>query len=125
MVGIAFIEKILDSDAQDRRFRVITCGEEQHLAYNRVGLTEYFQHRNVESLYLNDPSWYAAQEPDRFAFHVGEQVTSIDPKAKTVSTSKRNTFDYDILVMATGSGAGLPPYVSVERAEKTKGQSQH
>lgn len=62
------------------------------IAYNRVGLTgkprssrfsnalvtnrraEYFQHRNVEELYLNDASWYAEQEPDRFAFHIGEQV---------------------------------------------------
>lgn len=30
-------------------------------------------------------------------------------------------FRYDILVLATGSGAGLPPYVSMARAEKTKG----
>jgi nitrite reductase (NAD(P)H) len=29
---------------------------------------------------------------------------------------------YDILIMATGSGAGLPPYVSEQQAEKTKGE---
>jgi NAD(P)H-nitrite reductase large subunit len=28
---------------------------------------------------------------------------------------------YDILVLATGSAAGLPPYVSTERARDTKG----
>ncbi|SGY20621.1 BQ5605_C016g08108 [Microbotryum silenes-dioicae] len=120
MVGIAFIEKVLNLD-QDKRYFIRTCGEEKHLAYNRVGLTEYFQHRNVEDLYLNDPNWYAEQEPDRFAFHVGEQVTLIDSKSKTVSTSRGNTFSYDILVLATGSGAGLPPYVSIEQAEKTTG----
>ncbi|KAM0788182.1 hypothetical protein ACM66B_001342 [Microbotryomycetes sp. NB124-2] len=119
MVGMAFIEKMLDSG--DESFFIRTCGEEQHLAYNRVGLTEYFQHRNVESLYLNNPTWYASQEPERFAFHVGEQVTSIDAANKTVSTSKGNTFDYDVLVLATGSGAGLPPYVSAEQADRTKG----
>jgi nitrite reductase (NAD(P)H) len=55
--------------------------------------SEYFQHRNVEELYLNDASWYAAQEPDRFAFHIGEQVTLIDSVAKKVFTSKNNTFE--------------------------------
>lgn len=56
--------------------------------------TEYFQHRNVEELYLNEPSWYAEQRPDRFAFHVGEQVTSIDSQNKTVLTSKGNVFEW-------------------------------
>lgn len=56
-----------------RRYRLVTCGEgkldtvvhsemkyeltcrllESHLAYNRVALTDYFQHRSVEKLYLN------------------------------------------------------------------------
>lgn len=54
---------------------------------------EYFQHRNVEELYLNDPSWYAEQQPDRFDFRVGEQVTSIDSANKTVLTSKGNLFE--------------------------------
>lgn len=77
---------------------------------------EYFQHRNIEELYLNDASWYAQQAPDCFAFHIGEQVrlqelrssgqgkeltglstlqvTSIDTASKTVHTSKGNTFEY-------------------------------
>jgi len=64
MVGIAFIEKILNNDT-DGRYQVVTCGEEKHLAYNRVGLTEYFLHRNVSELYLNSPEWYKAQDPER------------------------------------------------------------
>jgi nitrite reductase (NAD(P)H) len=50
MVGIAFIEKLLGLDSQKKYF-IITCGEEVHLAYNRVGLTEYFEHRNVTSFH--------------------------------------------------------------------------
>ena len=73
MVGIAFIEKLLTLDVEGRYF-VRTCGEEPTYAYNRVGLTEYFQHRNIEDLYLNDVSWYAQQNPQHFAFHIGEQV---------------------------------------------------
>ncbi len=81
----AFIEKMLSLDTKGKYF-IRTCGEEPHLAYNRVGLTgefrcdsklnlEYFQHRNIEDLYLNDVSWYAEQNPEHFAFHVGEQVS--------------------------------------------------
>ncbi|KAL8278182.1 hypothetical protein RQP46_009355 [Phenoliferia psychrophenolica] len=120
MVGIAFIEKLLNLDTAGKYF-IRTCGEEPVVAYNRVGLTEYFQHRNIEELYLNNASWYAEQNPEHFAFHIGEQVTAIDTEAKTVRTSKDNDFKYDILVLATGSGAGLPPYVSQERADKVKG----
>jgi nitrite reductase (NAD(P)H) len=75
MVGLAFIEKLLQSDEEGRRYSVVTCGEEPFVAYNRVGLTEYFQHRNIEELYLNDLSWYAEQEPERFQFHIGEAVS--------------------------------------------------
>jgi nitrite reductase (NAD(P)H) len=42
----------------------------------------------------------------------------------TVHTSKGNVFGYDILVLATGSAAGLPPYVSAKQAKETKGMSR-
>lgn len=37
MVGIAFIEKLLNLDVS-KRYHITTCGEEPHFAYNRVGL---------------------------------------------------------------------------------------
>jgi nitrite reductase (NAD(P)H) len=51
------------------------------------------------------------------------QVLRIDTEKKTVHTSKDNTFSYDILVLATGSAAGLPPYVTAAQAKDTKGES--
>jgi nitrite reductase (NAD(P)H) len=50
-------EKILKLDAKHREYDVVVIGEEPHLAYNRVGLTSFFQHRKVENLYLNPHSW--------------------------------------------------------------------
>ncbi|OCF75267.1 nitrite reductase [NAD(P)H], large subunit [Kwoniella mangroviensis CBS 8886] len=120
MVGIAFIEKMLTLDVAGKYF-IRTCGEEPVVAYNRVGLTEYFQHRNVEDLYLNDVSWYAKQNPEHFAFHIDEQVIHIDSENKIVKTSKSKAFKYDILVLATGSVASLPPYMTPERAKSVKG----
>ncbi|KAI7524226.1 hypothetical protein KC331_g18213 [Hortaea werneckii] len=57
MVGVAFIEKLLKLDVKRREYDIIVIGEEPHLAYNRVGLTSFFQHREVENLYLNPASW--------------------------------------------------------------------
>lgn len=167
----AFIEKMLALD-EEKRYRIVTCGEEVHLAYNRVstlsllqlkyllinrfvlgcphrvfvsqtrtGLGWYLtficsQHRSVEQLYLNTPAWYAQQDPDRFVFHVGEQVTSLDHAGRSVTTSKGRTIhvrayrsrlvfilkitQYDICVLATGSEASLPPYVTPETTPRTR-----
>lgn len=57
MVGIAFIEKLMKLDVKRREYEVVVIGEEPHLAYNRVGLTSFFQHREVENLYLNPKEW--------------------------------------------------------------------
>ncbi|RPD71067.1 nitrite reductase [Lentinus tigrinus ALCF2SS1-7] len=112
MVGIAFIEKLLDLDTAGR-YRIVTCGEEVHLAYNRVALTDFFQHRNIEKLYLNSPEWYTKQDPDRFQFHTGETVTSLDTEARVVATDKGRTIAYDYCVLATGSDATLPAYADL------------
>jgi len=44
-------------DVKRREYDVVVIGEEPHLAYNRVGLTSFFQHRQVENLYLNPKEW--------------------------------------------------------------------
>lgn len=44
-------------DAKRREYDVVVIGEEPHLAYNRVGLTSFFQHRKAENLYLNPREW--------------------------------------------------------------------
>lgn len=75
----------------------------------------------VENLYLNPPTWYAEQQPDRFRYHLSETVTSISPEEHLVHTSKGRSFCYDKCVLATGSTAGLPPYTSFEKVAKTRG----
>lgn len=75
----------------------------------------------MEDLYLNPPSWYAEQQPDRFRYYLGETVTSLSPEEHLVHTSKGNSFKYDKCILATGSIAGLPPFVSSERAANTRG----
>ncbi|KIW41339.1 nitrite reductase [NAD(P)H], large subunit [Exophiala oligosperma] len=108
MVGMAFIEKLLKLDAKRQEYDLVVIGEEPHLAYNRVGLTSFFQHRQVESLYLNPETWYKSHPADSFSYHLNTLVTEIKPNEKTVITAQSQTISYDILVLATGSDALLP-----------------
>lgn len=100
-------EKLLKLDAKRKEYDIVVIGEEPHLAYNRVGLTSFFQHREVESLYLNQESWYK-EHASSFSYHINTLVTEIKPEEKLVLTSKGDAVSYDILVLATGSDALLP-----------------
>ncbi|ROT36568.1 nitrite reductase [Sodiomyces alkalinus F11] len=108
MVGSAFIEKMLKLDAQSREYDITVIGEEPHLAYNRVGLTTYFEHRRVENLYLNPKEWYHTGPEGALGYLVNTRATEIDSRAKTVTCSTGEVFSYDVLVLATGSDALLP-----------------
>lgn len=44
-------------DAKRQEYDIVVIGEEPHVAYNRVGLTSFFEHRKVENLYLNPVDW--------------------------------------------------------------------
>ena len=112
MVGIAFIEKLLKFDAKRQEYEIVVIGEEPHLAYNRVGLTSFFQHRNIEELYLNSADWYESLPENSLNYHLNTLVTSIDTDNKSVRTSSGEELSYDILVLATGSDAILPRQLS-------------
>ncbi|KAL2016862.1 hypothetical protein VTK56DRAFT_2896 [Thermocarpiscus australiensis] len=110
MVGIAFIEKLLKLDARTREYNIVVVGEEPHVAYNRVGLTSFFQHRKVEDLYLNPVEWYHGDFDGALGYHLNTRVTQIHPARKAVTCSDGQEIEYDVLVLATGSDAILPTY---------------
>ncbi|CAG8943568.1 unnamed protein product [Penicillium salamii] len=116
MVAISLIEKIIKQDI-DQKYDILVIGEESHVAYNRVGLSSFFEHRKIEDLYLNPTEWYDSFKERAFDHHLNTRVTSIDPAVKTVQTSTGDTIAYDILVLATGSDATLPVQTSGYNAQ--------
>ncbi|KAF3222975.1 hypothetical protein TWF106_000769 [Orbilia oligospora] len=107
MVAVGFIEKLIKLDARRQEYTIVVIGEEPHVAYNRVGLTTFFEHRAIDKLYLNPVSWYDSHHPS-LGYQINTKVESIHPAEKYVKTSSGETVTYDILILATGSDAVLP-----------------
>lgn len=105
MVGHRFVEALRSRDAAGA-WRVTVLSEEADAAYDRVGLTGYTEHWDRAQLALpgND---YAGD--DRVDLRLGCAVAEIDREARTVRTATGESFDYDALVLATGSYAFVPP----------------
>ncbi|KAK0709602.1 nitrite reductase [Lasiosphaeria miniovina] len=113
MVGISFTEKLLKLDARAREYDIVVIGEEPHVAYNRVGLTTFFEHRKVENLYLNPREWYDDVLDGALGYYLNTKVTAIHADRKVVACAAPadgggREIGYDILVLATGSDAVLP-----------------
>jgi hypothetical protein len=52
-----YSEKLVKQDSERREYDLVVIGEEPYIAYNRVGLSTFFEHRNIEDLYLNPKEW--------------------------------------------------------------------
>src|ERR1043165_3535880 len=104
MVGQRFCEKLVQYDTA-RRYRIVTFCEEPRAAYDRVGLTSFFVHRDAERLLLAKTEWYETYGVD---LHVGDRVNRIDREAKVVHSDKGLTIAYDCVVIATGSYPFVP-----------------
>ena len=63
-------------DAKRREYDIVVIGEEPHLAYNRVGLTSFFDHRKVENLYLNPREWVSCTFRE-FIYYTNLRLLSI------------------------------------------------
>ncbi len=104
-------------DVKRRKYDIVVIGEEPHLAYNRVELTSFFQHRTADNLYLNPQQWYSNVPEGSLNYHINTQVLEIQPEHKIVSCSSGEVVPYDILVLATGSNALLPDHTPGHDAE--------
>ncbi|WP_163933541.1 nitrite reductase large subunit NirB [Paraferrimonas sp. SM1919] len=105
MVGHRFIEDLclLDSDKQ---FQITTFAEEPRLAYDRVQLSSYFTGNSADDLALTTAANYQQQQ---VSFLVNNKVIQINPTAKSITTANGQCYEYDKLVLATGSYPFVPP----------------
>lgn len=105
MVGQKLLQALADSGALEH-MAVTVLGEEIRPAYDRVGLTSWFETRDAADLALTSEAWFADQG---ITLHLGDAVATIDRDTRTVITESGATFTYDHLVLATGSAPFVPP----------------
>ncbi len=111
MVGYKFCEKLIAKSGSSH-FNITVFGEEIRAAYDRVHLSEYFSGKSAEDLTMASANWYAK---NNITLHLGDPIAQINRTEKTVDSHKGLTISYDILIMATGSAAFVPPIPGVEK----------
>ncbi len=111
MVGQRFCERLIEFDVA-RRFRLVTFCEEPRAAYDRVGLTSFFAHRDAEKMMMARREWY---EENAVELHVGDRASAIDLRKKRVRSENGVDIRYDRLVMATGSYPFVPPLPGIDK----------
>ena len=102
MVGHKFLEVI--STNQDYDLSVI--GDEPRPAYDRVQLSSYFSGKTAEDLSVVAEGFY---DDNQVTCITQQKVTEIDRTGKTITTECGKSYDYDKLVLATGSYPFVPP----------------
>jgi nitrite reductase (NADH) large subunit len=111
MVGHRFCERMVESDA-DRDYQIVTFCEEPRPAYDRVHLTEYFAHRDVDRLLLARREWY---DESGITLFVGDRAEAIDRGRRVVRSARGREVAYDAVVLATGSAPFVPQVPGVDK----------
>ncbi|MBC7631119.1 nitrite reductase large subunit NirB [Aeromicrobium sp.] len=104
MVAHRLVEALVERGA-DEDWDIEVFGDETRPPYDRVALTSFFSDRDPEDLLLGDGGLW--RRPG-VRLYRGSIVSRIDREARQVH-ARGTTFDYDQLVLATGSYATVPP----------------
>ncbi len=103
MVGHHFVHSLVEEGLEDA---VTVIGEEPRPAYDRVHLSDVFAGREPADLALATRETYNGWGVDA---HFGDPVTAIERAGRRVLTASGRSFEYDKLVLATGSYPFVPP----------------
>ncbi|MEV4862989.1 nitrite reductase large subunit NirB [Streptomyces ossamyceticus] len=105
MVGQRFLEALAERGLTATHRVVVLC-EEPRPAYDRVALTSYFSGKTPEDLSMTDMAFI---ESHGIELYVGDPAETVDREARKVTARSGQVFDYDVLVLATGSYPFVPP----------------
>ncbi|QYJ03147.1 nitrite reductase large subunit NirB [Nocardioides panacisoli] len=104
MVGHRFVQAAIERGLTDTH-DITVLGEEPRAAYDRVGLTSYFE-VGAEALSLLPGGAY---DDPRVTLRLGTEVVAISPRQRIVTLASGDDVPYDELVLATGAAPFVPP----------------
>jgi nitrite reductase (NADH) large subunit len=91
-------------------WHVTVLTEESHLPYDRVALSKALTDMDYDLTLGQAAMW----DHHSMSLKTGERVVKINHEAKTVETAAGSVFEYDELVVATGSNAARLPIPGAE-----------
>lgn len=112
MVGQRFIEKLVEFDTA-QQYRIVTFCEEPRAAYDRVGLTSFFTHRDAEKLMIARLEWFREQGIE---LHIGDRAETLDRRQRVIRSQRGVEVRYDHAILATGSFPFVPPVPGFDKA---------
>jgi len=109
-VGHDFAMKLVGM-VGDGALDITVIGEECRMAYDRVHLTEYFDHRDASKLAMCDETWF---QEHKVTCRINSRVEQVNREKKTLSIKDTKTnaiteFPFDACVLSTGSYPFVPP----------------
>jgi nitrite reductase (NADH) large subunit len=110
VAGARAAVKIREAD-QKGEIRIFT--EEAYPFYYRVRFPEYVAGEvTIQNLTIHTKEWYQNKE---ILVHLEEGITEVNAPQKEVTSQKGKTYAYDLLLMATGGNAFVPPIKGTEK----------
>jgi nitrite reductase (NADH) large subunit len=111
MVGYKFCEKLVEKKL-NKEYNIIVFGEEPRPAYDRVHLSEYFSGKSEKDLLLAPLEWY---HENNIRLYLNDPATEINTSSKSVRSHSGKIFNYEKLILATGSSCFVPPIPGTEK----------
>ena len=111
MTSVKFCQKMVEAELLNN-YELLVIGDEKYLGYDRVHLTDYYTGTPVTELTLEPLEWY---NKNHIEVLTGNLVIEIDKANKQIKMQHGSAYNYDILVLATGSSAFVPPIPGVEK----------
>lgn len=107
MAGARAVEEVLARDGDDL-FDIVMFGGEPYGNYNRIMLSGILNgSRTLDDILINTPAWYAENGVE---LHRDDQIVEIDRASQAVRSARGVVKPYDVLLIATGSKAFVPPF---------------
>ena len=114
MAGARLVDDVVARGGRDQ-FDIVVFGDEPYGNYNRILLSGVLSGtHDPKDIFINPLAWYAE---NGVTLHAGARVTRIDRAARTVYAGGDLAAPYDVLVIATGSSAFVPPIEGLRGAD--------
>ncbi|RUM81271.1 MAG: nitrite reductase large subunit, partial [Candidatus Thioglobus sp.] len=103
--GVRTLEELFK--ITEEKFDITVFGSEPYGNYNRIMLSPVLaDEKTIDEIMINDLDWYKDND---ITLHTDSTITSINRSSKAVVDDKGNSYDYDKLLIATGSNPFILP----------------